>query len=129
MNIMLTLNQATHRLKQLWRSALLLALLTLLCSSFPVAQAGTGDLDTTFAGFGNRGIVTETEIRETSGLALQPDGKVLIAYQTLGTWSEILCYKPNGQRDSTFGNNGFVVIPNPALLNFFARDIAVQAGG
>jgi hypothetical protein len=53
MNIMLTLTQTTHRLKSVWRSALLLAMVLSTFSgvSFAAVQTAPGDLDTSFAGF------------------------------------------------------------------------------
>lgn len=62
MKIISTINQDTNRLKQWRRSALMLALLTLLYSFFPVALAAPGDVDQTFVGFSSDGIVTASSL-------------------------------------------------------------------
>jgi len=77
-----------------------------------------GSLDTTF---GSGGIV-ETQVGPTGGsfgavasvLALQPDGKILVAGQNAepgGASGVIARYEANGQLDDTFGSGGLVATP------------------
>ena len=45
-----------------------------------------------------------------SGIAIQSDGKVVVAYRTQDLDSRVLRYLPTGGLDLTFGNNGIVQI-------------------
>jgi uncharacterized delta-60 repeat protein len=139
--IILTFNPATPSPKQVWRNALMLALLTLLCWSFPVAQAAPGDVDTSFAGFGNNGVVTHTGVAMSwtfeqsgpafqyqEGMALQPNGNiVMVGYHT--NLLLISRYLPNGQPDRTFDGDGTAPIHPPLGIRIRATDVAVQADG
>lgn len=124
-------------LKQVLRSLLMPALLALICASFPAAQAAPGDLDTTFAGFGAGGGVSETglsmfvTVYETqNGMTLQPDGKmVTVGYK--GRNLIVFRYLPNGQRDRTFSGDGKIEIPAPEIAGSLLRpyDITFQPDG
>ncbi|GAB4413951.1 MAG: hypothetical protein Fur0044_08470 [Anaerolineae bacterium] len=135
MKIILTLNQTTPGLKHLWRSALMLALLTLLCWSFPAAQAAPGDGDTSFAGFDGDGILNILSVRmagtfHEGGMALQPNGNiVMVKYRAGDGLMNVDRYLPNGQPDSTFGNNGSVRVLFPLGIVIRPMDVAVQADG
>jgi uncharacterized delta-60 repeat protein len=119
--------------KHILRSALIIALLTIIGPSFGTAQAAPlaaypapGDLDTTFAGFGTAGIVNETALERAKGMAVQPDGKiVVVGYAATMVQLEVFRYLPNGRRDPTFGNNGRASFPNM----FSAVDVAIQSDG
>ncbi|MCQ3980417.1 MAG: hypothetical protein DPW09_43965 [Anaerolineae bacterium] len=126
MKIILTLNQTTPGLKHLWRSALMLALLTLLCWSFPAAQADTGDLDTTFAGFGSNGLVTPPGLKDIYDIAFQPDGRiVLVGYTGILNQLAVYRYLPDGRLDPSFGSGGKAIFADM----FGANAIALQSDG
>ena len=90
----------------------------------PTANAGV--LDTTFDSDGI--VITElqgTNITETAeAIAVQPDGKILVA----GTWSTnsfaLARYLSNGALDSGFGTNGVIITPSG-----FVADIVLQPNG
>jgi uncharacterized delta-60 repeat protein len=115
-------------LKQLFRSALMVALLAAISASFSAAQAAPPDLDPTFAGFGNQGIVREGRFA-SAGMALQPNGKIVIVSEVGDGAITVLRYLPNGQPDTTFGGNGRATIPAPPGLYINPQDVAVQADG
>jgi uncharacterized delta-60 repeat protein len=124
-------------LKQLLRSVLMLALLAIICASFPAAQAASGDLDTTFAGFGAGGVVTETGLSmivplydPPNGMALQPDGK-MVTVGFKGPNLLVFRYQPNGQRDGTFSGDGKIEVPAPEIAGSLFRpyDITFQPDG
>jgi hypothetical protein len=117
-------------LKQLLRSALMAALLILICSIFPVAQADPGDLDKTFAGFGSGGKVTLTGLNMPDGyggMALAPDGKiVMVGFND--THLLVWRYLPNGQPDPSFGSAGLYAY-EPLGYDTIPSDVAVQPDG
>ncbi len=78
-----------------------------------------GSLDDTFGRGGMVGAPPGSEISAAYGIALQPDGKILVA-----TIDGLFRYDANGSRDSTFGQNGIVTAPNP----YFAA-VAVRPDG
>jgi len=124
-------------LKQLLRSLLMVALLALICGSFPAAQAAPGDLDTTFAGFTDDGIVSETGMfvynsgyDTTNTMALQPDGKIVTAGRNGANQLIVFRYLPNGRRDPAFGGgDGRAVIPDPEGIELIPSDVTLQADG
>jgi len=87
----------------------------------------SGTLDSTF---GSRGIVTTAvggrDQDYASGIAIQPNGKILVAGTTLGpslqTLIALVRYNPNGSLDTTFGSNGKVTttIGSDAVANALA---------
>jgi uncharacterized delta-60 repeat protein len=119
-------------LKQLWRSALIAALLAIICTSFPIAQAAPGDLDKTFAGFGSAGKATLTGLNMpgsfyNGGMALAPDGKiVMVGFND--THLLVWRYLPNGQPDPSFGAGGLYAY-TPAGFDTIPSDVAVQPDG
>src|SRR5262249_6972434 len=68
-----------------------------------------GTLDSTF---GSNGQVNATIM--ASGVALQPDGKIIIAgsdpYSTSGPVYEVARYNPDGSVDTTFSSNGIATV-------------------
>lgn len=88
--------------------------------SFSLARLNpNGSLDGTF---GNAGLVTTFPFgqqRSPAVLALQPDGKVLLAGDGV-----MARYDSNGQLDSTFGSGGLAL-----LTAFSVRAIALQPNG
>jgi uncharacterized delta-60 repeat protein len=112
--------------KHVLRSALIVALLISIFTSVPAAQAAPGDLDPTFAGFGASGVVNETALERVTGMAVQPDGKiVVVGYAATSVQLEVFRYLPTGRRDATFGNNGRATFVNM----FSAVDVAIQRDG
>lgn len=124
MKNILTLTQA-----HLWRSALILALLTLTCIFLPAALAAPGNVDTSFAGFTDDGIVQANALNGR-GIVVQPDGKIVIVGYPGGQSADILRYLPNGEPDRSFGGDGRITIPPPIGIEAITPlDVAVQADG
>lgn len=125
MNTIPTPNWDTNQLKPLRRAVLTAVLLALICLSLPTAQAAPGDLDPTFAGFGLAGVVVPAGLIP-SGLALQPDGKIVVV-GNLGSNTQlaVLRYLPDGQPDNTFDGDGQAVFQDM----FQATEVAVQRDG
>lgn len=104
---------------------------------FVVVRYNTdGSLDTTF---GTTGIVT-TDIQQNHeqafAMALQTDGKIVLAGQTggfsTGAYEELVVirYESNGTLDNTFGMGGEVIIPEPGgNLSYYINAIALQTDG
>jgi uncharacterized delta-60 repeat protein len=89
-----------------------------------VAGAAPGDLDPSF---GDGGIVTITfsDSDEAAALAVQPDGKIVVAGFARVQRSAIVRYNADGTLDPTFDGDG-IVRPD---LDFFPNALAVQADG
>jgi uncharacterized delta-60 repeat protein len=108
-----------------------LALEAVLVFSAASAQASPGQLDPTF---GDRGVVI-TSIQNhggfASGLALQPDGKVVVVgsiWRSPGSAFVLARYKVDGSLDPTFGQGGAVITPNDSDYSF-GSDVALQSDG
>lgn len=93
-----------------------------------------GTLDDTFDGASNgNGIVLApigTSEDEAFGIALQPDGKIILAGQSYnGTNTDIAFarFNANGTLDNTFDGDGRIVIAGPG--NDLVRSVAVQPDG
>ena len=69
-------------------------------------QAGALD-----SGFGDAGKVRVEMggLDRAEGIAVQPNGKIVVAGTSAGNFA-ILRLQPNGQRDSTFGNDGKAIV-------------------
>ena len=83
--------------KHILSSVLIIALLTIIGPSFGTTQAAPlaaypapGDLDTTFAGFGTAGIVNETALERAKGMAVQPDGKIVVVGYAATSFDRLL---------------------------------------
>jgi len=105
-------------------SALLFSLLSV--SLTRAVPAAPGDLDPSFAGFGTGGVVTPTGLSNINGLAVQPDGKMVIVGYT-GTFNDLAVYRylANGQLDTTFDGDGKASFPDM----FVAFAVAIQSDG
>jgi uncharacterized delta-60 repeat protein len=92
-----------------------------------VARFNTdGGLDISF---GTNGVMM-TEIadsREAYAVALQPDGKIVVAGQG-GTGINVLRLNPDGTLDATFDGDGVTVVPEPNGYNL-AEALALQPDG
>ncbi|MCY7408648.1 MAG: hypothetical protein LH473_00100, partial [Chitinophagales bacterium] len=86
--------------------------------------------------FGGAGSNGEGDLYEEStgkSIALQTDGKIVMTgTQFLGynTWTSLplVRYNPDGSLDSTFGNNGKVVIANDSF-GYIVEKVALQQDG
>lgn len=80
--------------------------------------------------FGDYGLV-ETDFQGTSdegnGVAIQPDGKIVVAGRTAGDFGMVR-FQPDGTRDATFGTNGLVVTSFTEHSDG-ALDVAIQTDG
>ena len=83
----------------------LLVVAALLGSSSNLAMAQAGSLDATF---GNGGIVTTPNTSDGRGIAIQSDGKIVVAGQATATEFALARYNTNGSLDATFGTGGIV---------------------
>jgi uncharacterized delta-60 repeat protein len=111
----------------------LLALIVLVANLAGLAQAApqaSGELDTTFAGFGNGGKVIPISVPGSDYLraymALQPDGKIVEAWGD-GQNTRLLRYLPDGTLDNSFSGDGFATIETPFTSH--VNDVALQADG
>lgn len=87
------------------------------------AAAAPGDLDPTFGTAG----VAQTAIGSSAmadGIALQPDGKILLAGWSYPRGLALARYAPDGALDSSFGSGGVATGPEVA-----AHAVALQADG
>jgi len=93
-----------------------------------------GELDTTFNGTGT--LITTLgsngayDIGRAAALALQPDGKILVAgscYQGNSTYFCLARYLSNGTLDSTFGTGGTTI--SLVGTTSFALNVALQPDG
>lgn len=81
-----------------------------LCISTQCWAQTPGSLDSSF-GNGGKVLTTVNSVSKAQGVALQPDGKIVIAGVTeTSSTTSFLCirYNPDGSLDSTFGTNGIV---------------------
>lgn len=91
-----------------------------------------GQLDLTFAGSGNHDFGTAEPTEATAVMALQPDGKIIVAGgKDVGNGEYdpvVFRFLPNGSLDASFGTGGKVVL---ALNNSYELPgaIALQADG
>jgi uncharacterized delta-60 repeat protein len=99
-------------------------LFLIVCLLLPCAAlAAPGDLDTAFGANGR--VVTETGVA-AQGIALQPDGKILVAGSNNGSPGRILArYRVDGSLDPQFGTNGIVTMAVPSV----GSAIAVHPNG
>jgi len=98
----------------------------LLCLAGPFLYAQYGTLDPTF---GNGGFVI-TPSGMGNDLVIQPDGKILVTGSIFDSLEHfaLIRHLPNGERDSSFGNNGIVLLPDQPY-GAVGWQIALQADG
>lgn len=91
-----------------------------------------GDFDPSF-GSGGKVFATVPGMNPAQGMALQPDGKIVIVGSTVGADSTqdfaVIRLNADGSTDTSFGTNGLVAIPFDNFANEFATAVAVQADG
>jgi len=97
-------------------------------AAFPLVQAQSvapGDLDTTF---GSGGKVTTDSGLVTADVAVQADGKIVVAGRDLFTSIIFLArYLANGSLDNSFGNGG--IVATSVGNRSYASGVAIQADG
>ena len=98
-----------------------------------VRYNGNGTLDTSF-GTGGKVLTQVRQYTGASSVALQPDGKILVAgYTTVVNASlvgaVVVRYTSNGTLDSTFGTNGIAKLPELSDNFAGAGAVALQADG
>ena len=107
-------------------------------SDFAIARYDTdGSLDTTFGPAGTGKVITDIfgNADHARGLALQPDGKLILAGNSATMTTPIVDktavvrYNADGTLDTTFGNGGIVLTDIKAGAQEGARDVKVQADG
>jgi uncharacterized delta-60 repeat protein len=96
-----------------------------------VALAAPGALDPTFSGDGKLTTSFTRTGDGASGVAIQADGKIVVAGQAGGYPARsrfaLARYRPGGTLDSTFG--GYGKVTTRFAWDSFAADVAVQADG
>jgi uncharacterized delta-60 repeat protein len=91
-----------------------------------------GSIDSSFGTNGRVSTDIDNSIQEGNAVALQPDGKILVAGLTISTLGfnnlSVFRYHADGSPDSTFGVNG-ISIPPVNIDDNAANDMALQSDG
>jgi len=96
----------------------------LLCIATQSA-AQAGHLDTTFA---NKGIFAATSLSEANAVAIQSDGKIVVAGVGASNGDALIRLNPDGSLDSSFGSGGIAnFTPQQISFGFFA--LSIQSDG
>ena len=96
-------------------------------SEFAIARFNTdGSLDTSFGGTGIKGIPTANGYAQSTGLEIQPDGKILLSGMSNGV--TLMRLNTDGSFDNNFGTNGTSVVSWNLGINR-TWDIALQPDG
>ncbi len=91
------------------------------------AHAAPGDLDTTFSGDGK--VITNISGNGAArAVAIQADGKIVVAGEAAGDFAVMRYHRANGSLDSSFGGDG-IVTTDFGTSSDVARAIAIQADG
>src|SRR4051794_3242389 len=92
------------------RSTVALVAVLVLCFAFStVAKAAPGDLDPTFSGDGKQTTAFGGGASGASTVAIQPDGKIVVAGNVLGSGGyrfALARFNPNGSLDRSFSHDG-----------------------
>ena len=100
------------------------ALAILLCVATQAA-AQAGHLDTTFA---NKGVFAATSLSEANAVAIQKDGKIVVAGTGANNGDTLIRLNTDGTLDSSFGSGGIAnFTPQQIAFGFFA--LAIQSDG
>ena len=98
----------SRRLRDLVRVLPLAAILAAQIALSPAAHAAPGDLDPTF-GVGGRVVSSfGAGLDAASAVAIQPDGKIVIAGSAFNGDFLLARYNPGGTLDPSFGTGGLV---------------------
>src|SRR5687767_5804362 len=100
-----------------------LLILSIHAAVHMTVQVAPGDLDPTF-GLGGKVIdgVPLHSRDDAYGVAVQADGKIVVAGSGEGTGSPLARYHPDGSLDTTFDMDGHVI-------SCHAQDVAIQVDG
>ena len=111
-------------------SSVLASLVILVALLAPAAQAAPGDLDPSFGTDGSVRFLPSNEDIALRGVAVQPDGKIVLTGGDQTT-NSILVVRllENGSFDPSFGSGGVVSTPFPAGSFGEGRDVAIQPDG
>jgi len=94
-------------------------------SSFAVVRYNpNGSLDTTFNGTGKVITSVNSSRDYAESVAIQADGKIVVAGRSGNNSSAIVRYNPNGSLDTTFNGTGKVITPGGG-----ASSVAIQTDG
>ena len=111
---------------------LILPLLFLLITTNSLNAADPGDLDPTF-GSGGKVYNLPTNFMPAEDVAIQADGKLVLAGSTLGPDNTqdfaVVRLNANGSPDTAFGNSGLVGIPFDTNFDENAVAVVVQSDG
>jgi uncharacterized delta-60 repeat protein len=133
---MKTQNAKPTGIKYLLQRMRLLSILALMCGislllvlSSTEAKAAPGDLDPTF-GTGGKVITPIGGSDHGHGMAIQPDGKILVVGDSrINFWEmTLLRYNTDGTLDAGFGNGG-KVITSISSDDDYGNAVAVQSDG
>ena len=103
--------------------------LVLAMASAGVALGGQGDLDPTFGTGGVARIpLGAQEVDSVGGLALQPDGKLVIA-TTADSVAMVVRLTQSGVLDPTFANGGKVSSTDPSAVGVVVDDSVIRVAG
>lgn len=99
---------------------------------FAVARySPNGALDTSFSGDGKRGVDIGPFDDEVTDVAIQPDGKIVLAGYTQNSAGDrdfaLLRLAADGSNDPTFGQDGLVIVPG--AQSDTAQAVVVLPGG
>ena len=93
----------------------------------PAASAAPGDLDPSFGSGGMVKLVESEDESYAEGIAVQSDGKIVVAGQEKGN-AVVLRLLQNGQPDTGFGTAGKVTLVMPGGFSEL-RTVALQPDG
>ena len=102
-----------------------LVALSVAGSLAPAAWAGAGDLDPSFSGDGK--LTTDFGVGGASGVALQGDGKIVVAGDSGGDFA-LARYNPDGSLDPSFAGDGMLTTDFGRDFEG-ASDLALQSDG
>jgi uncharacterized delta-60 repeat protein len=88
-----------------------------------------GRLDTTFSGDGKRSLMLDGLSAGASSVAIQPDGRIIVAGAVVDRGLALVRFHPDGALDRSFGDNGWVttIVGDDEFTE--ATDVAVQPDG
>lgn len=98
-----------------------------LLAAAPAASAAPGDLDPSFGSGGMVKLLESNEESWAEGIAIQPDGRIVIAGQEKGN-AVVLRLLASGQPDPGFGSGGKVTLNFPGGRSEL-RTVALQPDG
>lgn len=111
-------------------SSIIASLAILAAVLAPAASGAPGDLDPNFGNGGSERLLPSEEKVVLPGIAIQPDGKIVLAGSDQTSNGVIVVrLLPNGAVDPSFGNGGIVLTPFPVGSFGEGRAVAIQPDG